>query len=150
MVGSVRGVATRMENVAKPGFLRVWCRLHQVDLVMQRVFKALKSESFYREFTEVISYLRRQKNLIEKMKVKCPKTVDTRCLSTGRVATWFVQNRIAVSQHLEKNSPPCKPTPVWWLIIMAVAQTLKVISPVIQCLQGLTTFLQSKSHPCRL
>jgi hypothetical protein len=27
MVGSVRGVATRMENVAKPGFLRVWCGL---------------------------------------------------------------------------------------------------------------------------
>jgi hypothetical protein len=36
MVGSVRGVATRMENVSKPGFLRVWCGIHQVDLVMQR------------------------------------------------------------------------------------------------------------------
>jgi hypothetical protein len=46
MVGSVRGVATRIENVAKPGFLRVWCGLHQIYLVMQRVFEALKSESF--------------------------------------------------------------------------------------------------------
>jgi hypothetical protein len=141
MVGSVRGVATRMENVAKPGFLRVWCGLHQVDIFMQRVFKALKSESFYKELTDVISYLRRQKNLIEKMKSKCPKIADTRWLSTGRVATWFVQNRIAVSQHLEENSPPCKPTPVWWLIIMAVAQTLKVVNPGIQALQGLTTLL---------
>jgi hypothetical protein len=49
MVGSVRGVATRMEDVAKPGFLLVWCGIHQVDLVMKRVFTALKSSVFLHE-----------------------------------------------------------------------------------------------------
>jgi hypothetical protein len=52
-----------------------------------------------------------------------------------------VQNRIAVSQNLDENSPPCKRTPVWWVRIMAVAQTLKVVNPVIQGLQGQTTLL---------
>jgi hypothetical protein len=55
MVGSVRGLAARMENVAKPGYLSVWCRLHQVDLFMQRGFKALKWDSFYKELLDVIS-----------------------------------------------------------------------------------------------
>jgi hypothetical protein len=60
------------------------------------------------------------------------------------VASWFVQNRIVLSQHLEENSPQCKPTPVWCLIIMTVAHTLKVVNPVIQCTQGLTTPLAEK------
>jgi hypothetical protein len=47
--GSVRGVAARMEDVAKPGFLLVWCGIHQVDLVMKRVFTALKSSVFLQE-----------------------------------------------------------------------------------------------------
>jgi hypothetical protein len=52
--------------------------------------------------------------------------------------------QVFVSQHLVGNSPPCKPTPVWWLIIMAVSQTLKVVNPVIQGLQGLTTLLSEQ------
>jgi hypothetical protein len=59
------------------------CGLHHVDLVTQRVFKALKSESFYKKLTKIMSYLRCQKNLIEKVKSKCPNIADTRWLSTG-------------------------------------------------------------------
>jgi hypothetical protein len=83
MTGSARGVATRMEQIAKPGFIRVWCGLHQVDLVTYRVFKSLEEKEFYKELTDVISYLRRQSTLIEKLREKCPKISNTRWLSTG-------------------------------------------------------------------
>jgi hypothetical protein len=39
MTGRVSGVATRFEQVAKPGFFRIWCGLHQLDLVLQAFFK---------------------------------------------------------------------------------------------------------------
>jgi hypothetical protein len=71
MVGSVRVVATRMENAAEEVFLRVWCGLHHVDLFMQEAFKSLKSESFYKELMDYISYLRRQKNLIMRARERC-------------------------------------------------------------------------------
>jgi hypothetical protein len=32
------GVATRFERVAKPRFFRIWCGMHQLDLVMQAFF----------------------------------------------------------------------------------------------------------------
>jgi hypothetical protein len=145
MTGSVRGVATRMEQVANPGFIQVWCGLHQVDLVMQRVFKSLKEEEFYKVLTDIISYLRRHSTLIEKMRGKCPKIADTRWISTGRVTPWFTQNRVIVSEYIKEKSPTCKPTPSWWVIVMAVARTLKEVNPVVQGLQGLTTLLATQA-----
>lgn len=70
---------------------------------------------------DAVCYLRRPKNLVEMMMKKRPNIAEKRCLSTGRVATSFVQNRIDVSQHLQENSAPCKPTRVYWFIIMALA-----------------------------
>jgi hypothetical protein len=35
---SPSGVATRFERVAKSGFFRIWCDMHQLDLVLQALF----------------------------------------------------------------------------------------------------------------
>jgi hypothetical protein len=72
MVGAVRGVSTRLELVALPGFIRVWCGVHQLDLVMQKVFKSLCDGTFYSKLTDLISYLGRKTSLIEEMGCKCP------------------------------------------------------------------------------
>ncbi len=32
-------VVTRIQNVVKPNFMRVWCLLHQIDIIMQKVYK---------------------------------------------------------------------------------------------------------------
>ena len=36
MTDQYRGVASRFGNATLPGFYRVWCTLHQLDLVLQR------------------------------------------------------------------------------------------------------------------
>ena len=46
MTGRVHGVATRFEQVAKPGFFRLWCGLHQLDIVLQAFFKAMMNDEF--------------------------------------------------------------------------------------------------------
>jgi hypothetical protein len=85
MTGRVQGVATRFEQVSKPGFFRLWCGLHQLDICLQDFFKALMDEQFYGLLTGLISYLRRQQNLISDMKTKAPKVADTRWESMSKV-----------------------------------------------------------------
>lgn len=47
MTGRTRGVVTLLEQqVVGRKLIRVWCGLHQLDLVLQRVFKAALRESF--------------------------------------------------------------------------------------------------------
>jgi hypothetical protein len=59
------GVATRFERVAKPVFFRIWCGMHQLDLVLQAFFYHLIDEEFYSQMTGLISYIRRQHSLIK-------------------------------------------------------------------------------------
>ena len=57
MTGHIKGVATRFEQAALPGFFRIWSGLHQLDLVLQQFYTALMDKSFYGILTNLISYL---------------------------------------------------------------------------------------------
>ena len=86
MTGRDKGVVTEIQKVAsKEGFYRVWCLLHQLDIVIQLSITKFFNDNFYGKLTGLIGYLRRQQNLIREMKAKCPKVADTRWLSLGRV-----------------------------------------------------------------
>jgi hypothetical protein len=63
MTGRHQGVITRIHRVAKPGFMRVWCEAHQLDLCMQSFYLAIP-DTFYLTFTLLVAYLRRQQNFI--------------------------------------------------------------------------------------
>ena len=80
MTGRIQGIATRFERETPNGIIRVWCGLHQLDLVMQRVFVAALDEEFLNYLTALIGYLRRQQNLVSDMRSTCPKVADTRWL----------------------------------------------------------------------
>jgi hypothetical protein len=36
MNGHIQGVTTRFEQADLPGILRIWCGLHQLDIVLQQ------------------------------------------------------------------------------------------------------------------
>jgi hypothetical protein len=74
MTGHVQGVDTRFEQVAQPGFFRIWCGLHQLDLCLQKFYQELMDEQFYSSLTHLISYLRRQQNLIAEMNTQLQKS----------------------------------------------------------------------------
>jgi len=63
MVGHHSGAVTRLERLALPGFFRIWCGAHQLDLVVQGVMAKSMKACFYEPLTRLISYLRRQYNL---------------------------------------------------------------------------------------
>ncbi|KAH9576038.1 hypothetical protein CY35_01G142300 [Sphagnum magellanicum] len=80
MTGRHQGVITRIHRVAKPGFMRVWCRAHQLDLCMQSFYLAIP-DTFYSTFTLLVAYLCRQQNFISDKRSQCPLIYNTRWLN---------------------------------------------------------------------
>ena len=90
MTGHHVGVATQIQRAANDGFFRIWCAAHQLDLVMQERFKSMFNECFVHVIQGITGHLRRQKNLIQKMKATCPCFIDTWWLSMGHLLNWLI------------------------------------------------------------
>ena len=87
MTGRVQGLVTRISNECSPGLIRIWCGLHQLDLVMQSVYIAAFGEQLHSTLTALIGYLRRQQNLITEMRSTCPKVATTEGKQTQPINT---------------------------------------------------------------
>ena len=111
MTGRYVGVVTLLDNATGPGFIRVWCGAHQLDLIMADVFDKQLKEDFFSVLTALIGWLRRQQNLIADMGTTCPKVALSRWLSMIKVMKWFKKHRIAVEAHLNLKQPACTPGP---------------------------------------
>ena len=109
MQGRYQGAVTRLDDVCCDGFYRIWCGAHQLDLVIQSIFVQMLNNTFVETTQRITGHLRRQQNLIRTMETKCPKFVDTRWLSMGRLLKWLVKNRVQVSEYMESRDSPCKP-----------------------------------------
>ncbi|KAH6570906.1 hypothetical protein BASA60_007513 [Batrachochytrium salamandrivorans] len=144
MTGRIRGLSTRIESEASPGIIQIWCGLHQMDLVMQRVFESALNEGYLTVLTTLIGYLRRQQNLIADMRVTCPKVATTRWLSMGTVAKWLTSNRVRIQRYLQDKNASCAPSPVWWTFLFAIQAIAEEASVVFISLQGLSTFVSQQ------
>jgi hypothetical protein len=149
MTGRAKGLGTRIEQVAGSGFTRVWCGLHQLDLVMQAAFKGLLDECFYEELTTIFSYLRRQQILIAAMGCKCPKVADTRWLSAGKVVSWFRKNQEVVTTYIRQNRPTLIPSPAWWTVVFALDEILLEVTAVVTRSQGMTVLVPGQESELR-
>lgn len=135
MTGLVRGVASRCQEVTLPGFIRVWGGAHQLDLVMQAIFKAFVAGVFLTTLTRLIGHLRRQRNLITAMRTQCPNFVDTRWLSMGKVLRWLIANRIRLMEHL-LDKPAHAPDLQFWICVYALNEVCVEANIVCKKLQG--------------
>ena len=92
MTGRVRGMATLIEKeTPAKKIIRVWCGLHQLDLVMQQIHKSSLDDTFLATLTASIGHLRRQQKLIQKMHATCPNFGNTRWLSMVSCTQFFYQ-----------------------------------------------------------
>ena len=64
MAVRISGVATLLQNVAKPGFVHICCSAHQLDIVFQSAYSKLGDESFYTQITALVLYLWGQRNFV--------------------------------------------------------------------------------------
>ncbi|XXQ29722.1 DUF4371 domain-containing protein [Plasmodiophora brassicae] len=134
MTGRLSGVQTRLQAVALPGFMRIWCYLHQLDLVLQDSYQNFDGDHFYRQTTATISHLRRQYSLIGEMGETCPALSKTRWSSMARVTTFFHSNRDRLMKHYHGRSDA--PSQRWWLTNSALNVVAVMASETVARCQG--------------
>ena len=118
MTGALKGVTTRLENDAQHGLYRVWCGLHQLDLVMKYAYKELLDGEFNGILHRLTNHLRYQQNLITDMQSKCPKATTTRWTALGYTCKWLLEHRVTILQYIAEDDPNHAP-PSWWWVVMA-------------------------------
>ena len=74
-------------------FYCIWYAAHKLDLIVQDRFKSMFDETFVNVIQVITWYLRRQKNLIQRMKATCPCFIDSRWLSMGCLLNWLIDKR---------------------------------------------------------
>ena len=120
MTGLHVSLLTLLDLATGPNFIRVWCGEHQLDLFMAEVYGELLKDDFFPILTALIGYLRRQQNLVARMKATCPKVALSRWLSMIKVMKWFKKHRIDIQAYLNEKLPPCRPSAAWWVLMMTV------------------------------
>jgi hypothetical protein len=74
MTGRHGGLVTLLEKEATNNILCAWCALHQMDIVIKKVTKAMMDGLFYKIAHVFLVHLHTQLNLIMEMDgAKCPK-----------------------------------------------------------------------------
>ncbi len=148
MTRHLSGVVTRIQNVVKPNFMRVWCLLHQMDIIMQKVYKRVGC-NFYKTLTSIISFLRHQKNLVEEMQAICPNLSATRWASMSCVARFLVEKRSKIVTYFAETEPSNRfdqfPTPTFWVLISVISEISTHVSECVESLQGRWVTLQQQT-----
>ena len=139
MTGRVRGIVSRVGNCVDDAghhLTRFWCGVHLLDLVVCSTVSSFCDETWYSTLTALIGYLRRQQNLVNEMRSKCPKVTTTRWLSLGNVLPWLAKHRTRIIAYLDDKNPPCKPSVVWWLAMLASRRITDDLNILFKSLQS--------------
>jgi len=136
MTGSVRGLATRLEAVIAHKLYRIWCGLHQLDLVMKYGYKDLMDGEFNDIMHKLTGYLRHQFNLINEMQTKCPKAVTTRWTAMGTTCQWLMEHRVHVLEYLTTTEAEQAPPDWWWVTAASLSALSTQVNFVILKLQA--------------
>jgi len=120
MTGPSKGVVTRLEKEALHKIYRVWCGIHQLDLVMKHAYKNVMDGEFNKIMFQLTGYLRHQFNLISEMQTTCPKATTTRWTAMGIACNWLIVNRVAMLQYIAKDDPTQAPPNWWWIVVSSI------------------------------
>src|SRR5208282_3242869 len=137
MTGHLQGVVTRMANECDHKVYRVWCGLHQLDLVLKHAYKSLWDNEVVDIMKKFIAHLRQQYTLIAAMQATCPQLL-TRWLIMGQVCGWFVVKYIPLMEYVNAARTPVEEAPpAWrWIVIAGISSLTEMINPVIKELQA--------------
>ena len=81
------------------GFYRVWCVLHQLDILLQATYQKLYQGKWWATLVAMISHLRRQQTLVAEMGSVCPKTSTTRWHAMFLATFWITEHLHEIMAH---------------------------------------------------
>ena len=130
-------VTTIQNKTSSDGFYRIWCALHQLDIVVQKYVTEYFNDDFYGELTGLIGYLSRQKSLTKTIKLECPKVSVNCWQSLGKGCKWFYEHKYHILEYLNEKNPDRKPATHWWVYVAVLDTIIKELNRFVTG-QGLT------------
>jgi hypothetical protein len=121
------GLVTHMIACAKNPVLRIWCALHQIDLVVKSAVEELTGGEWIMFAWSFLIFLRMQANLITSMAIKCPKKTN-HWTHLGRLLQFFKDHRRRIVAYADTHHPEQTPTSAWWVITFVVLPTINAIN----------------------
>lgn len=147
MTGHLQGVVTRFVDASSnTKFYRVWCGLHQLDLVLKAAYMDLWENDVVEIMKKFIQHLRQQYGLIAEMKATCPQ-LTTRWLVMGKVCKWLLTHRITLFEYINSATKPVTSAPPewWWVVIAGISALTEIINPVFVKLQAQNLLISVQS-----
>ena len=138
MTGHLQGVDTRLVNQSTNKIYRIWCGLHQLDLVLKHAYKELWDNEVVEIMKKFIAHLRQHEAvLITEMQATCPQ-LSTRWLVMGKVCEWLLLKRIRLLEYIDNSTNPALVAPPvwWWIVIHGIGALTEIINPVFTNLQS--------------
>lgn len=147
MTGHLQGVVTRLAREStNTKFYRVWCGLHQLDLVLKHAYIELWENEVVDIMKKFIAHLRQQPGLITDMKATCPQ-LTARWLVMGNVCKWLLAKCLELFDHINtaEKSVVSAPPAWWWIVIAGINALTDLINPVFVKLQAPSLLLFTRS-----
>jgi hypothetical protein len=116
---------------------------------VQDRFRSMFDETFVHVIQVITGYLRRPKNLIQRMKVTCPCIIDSRWLSMDHLLNWLIDKQQDIQLHFCKQNPPCWPPDKWWREVYTLANIVEIINITFKALQGKQLLLDAQKEHLR-
>lgn len=120
MTGRTQDVLRRLSVEALSGLYKIWCCLHQSDVLMQLVYLESLDKDFYSTLTGVIGRLRGQLNLVAQMRSVLQKVGGSCWVSMDIAGFWLKKPIVVLTAHLEAKKSRCAPDRLWWLSLLVV------------------------------
>jgi hypothetical protein len=135
MIGRHVGFVTRIARCAKFNVLRMWCALHQIDIIVKSSAEGIDGGAYVKDVYSFSVHLRSQHNLIIQMGVKCSKKTN-RWVHLGRVLNFYKQYRCPIIAHTLEKHPEKLSSDMWWVITYVVAPAINEINIMFAKLQS--------------
>jgi hypothetical protein len=119
---------------------RIWCGLHQLNLVMEHIMNEVVKKCFLLVMTPLITHLIWQHKLIVEMGIMCPRIIN-RWLYTYKVTKWFKIHRPKLLMHIESKHPASTPPRLWRAYLLTMDDFTSHTIDVLRKIQGLTTLV---------
>jgi hypothetical protein len=95
------------------------------------------NDSFMTTVMGITGHLRRQQTLINEMKSKCPRFINTRWLSMQKLLKWLCLKRPRLQLHFEEKKPSCAPGKTFWIMTYVLKAFVNSVNNCLVAIQGL-------------
>lgn len=147
MVGVDLGWQTRLEEAfmesGETVFFKWHCGPHQCNLVNGKAVKVLETtgSGWMAKLYDIITYTRKEANLIEDMGSQSPYHINVRWVSFEIVMAWYRRHMDRLEAHYVEKEKEIAEDTCWWIVMILLHEHFKILGITFKSLQNSADFV---------